>query len=259
MEYTLWQRTVAAFLAISLHAIVLITINYKTPGQLLTGLEGFHVSIIPAPSFVPDNSALTEDIEIEEVETIELVEEVEEVEIVEMETIEEIDAVEVVEIKPEPLPVETPTVQVKQKKIVEKKAVAKKEVQQQTNTVTTEQTDSFHDKAPTMARGAVTDTGTSRKIEASYKAIVSAILQKHKQYPSRALRRKQEGTVTVVFTIDNDGSLAGYEITDSSGYKLLDRAVEKMLKRATPLPPFPDNMDQDSITLILPVDFYIKS
>ena len=258
MEFTIRQRFIAVLLAVGLHVLILLSIN-PGQGQLLTGLEGFRVSVIPMPSFVPEDSTLNEELPIEEIEAIEMIEEIEEVEIVETEAIEQVDAVEVFEIKPEPIPVEVPTVQVKQKKKVKKNTVAKKAVKQQTNIDSREKTDSFHDKKPTMTKGIVSDTGTSKKVEVSYKAIISAILQKYKEYPPEALKRKQEGTVMVVFTIKNNGNLANYEITESSGFKLLDKAVEKMLERAAPLPPFPDDIKRQSMTLLLPVDFYIKN
>lgn len=56
-----------------------------------------------------------------------------------------------------------------------------------------------------------------------------------------------------------DGNLLSYKIKDTSGHKLLDKAVEKMHKRSILLPPFPSEMQQETITFILPVDFYIKS
>jgi TonB family protein len=241
MEFTFWQRFVAVLLAISLHAIVLISINYSKPEQDITGLEGVSISVVPMPSFVPEESTLTEETSIEEIETIELIEEVEEAEVVEVETIEEVESVEVVEIKQE------------------KKAPAKKVVKQVKNLNSTEKTDSFHDKKPSLSRGTLSDTGVPKKVETSYKAIVSAILQKHRYYPPAALRKKQEGTVTVIFTIKKNGSLTEYQMTGSSGFQLLDKAVEKMLESATPFPPFPSDMKRESITLALPVDFYIKS
>lgn len=245
MEFTLWQRFVAVLLAICLHAIVLISINYSRLEETTAGLEGFHVSVTSMSSFAPEESVLTEETPIEEIEAVEMIEEVEEVEIVEVDTLEQVDAVEVIEIEPEPVPVEAPTVLVQQKKKVEKKAVAKKNVEQVKN--------------PNLASGVISDTGKPKKAETSYKAIISAILQKHKRYPSRALRRKQEGTVAVVFMVKKNGSLAKYEITDSSGYELLDQAVEEMLKSATPFPPFPSDVKKESITLLLPVDFIIES
>ena len=180
---------------------------------------------------------------IEEVETIEI--------------IEEVKAIEIKEIEPKIIPKHIPKIQVK-KKIQEKK-VAKKESDELLKNDSKTKTDNYHNKKVATLRGPISTIAASNEIEANYKSIISAILKKHKKYPSRALKRKQEGTVTIEFTIQKDGELLGYKIKNSSGYKLLDTAVEKMLKRAAPLPPFPTDMQQNSITLILPVDFYIRS
>ena len=62
----------------------------------------------------------------------------------------------------------------------------------------------------------------------------------------------------VKFTIQKNGNISSYELT-SSGYMLLDRAVEKLMKRVSPLPPFPDGLSHEFIQLTVPIDFSIKT
>ena len=249
MAFTLQQRFYAVLLALGLHALVLVSINRVEPGQTLAGLEGFEVTVMPPPALASEAARPVE-------EALEEVEELEEVELIEPVEVARVEAVEVIEIEPEPAPINAPVIVVKQK-IVKKTPVKKQpspariERRDTTETMLTERAQ--------LSQGYVSDRGVSATFKASYRATISAILKRHKRYPSRALTRGQEGTVAISFIINKDGRLAGYRITHSSGYRLLDREVEKMLKRAAPFPPFPIDMEQEFIRLSLPVDFYIKS
>ena len=249
MAFTLQQRFYAVLLALGLHALVLVSINRVEPGQTLAGLEGFEVTVMPPPALASEAARPVE-------ETLEAPEELEEVEMIEPVEAVRVETVEVIEIEPEPAPVNAPVIVVKQK-IVKKTPVKKQpspasvERSETTETVITERAQ--------LSQGYVSDRGVSATFKASYRATISAILKRHKHYPSRALTRRQEGTVAITFIINKDGKLAGYRITHSSGHRLLDREVEKMLKRAAPFPPFPIDMAQEFIRLSLPVDFYIKS
>ena len=252
MTFTLQQRFYAVLLALGLHALVLVSINPVEPGQTLAGLEGFEVTVMPPPALASEAARPVE----EALEEVEEMEELEEVEMIEPVEVARVETVEVIEIEPEPAPVNAPVIVVKQK-IVKKTPVKKQpsparvERRDTTETVITERAQ--------LSQGYVSDRGVSAQFKASYRATISAILKRHKRYPSRALTRRQEGTVAITFIINKDGQLAGYRITHSSGHRLLDREVEKMLKRAAPFPPFPIDMAQEFIRLSLPVDFYIKS
>ena len=78
-----------------------------------------------------------------------------------------------------------------------------------------------------------------------YKQRLLAWLNQHKRYPLAAQKRRQQGVVTATFKIDRHGSLVSYNIHAASGYRLLDKAVEKMLKRASPMPEVPIGIRQD--------------
>ena len=49
-------------------------------------------------------------------------------------------------------------------------------------------------------------------------------------YPPAALAQRQQGTVTIVMTVDPDGSVQSVEIKKSSGYITLDRHVTQWVK-----------------------------
>lgn len=104
------------------------------------------------------------------------------------------------------------------------------------------------------------DTGAGGGVpgtEQDYLTILSAWLERHKQYPSRAQRRQQEGTVYLRFIVDREGKVLTFSIERSSGYLLLDREVEKMIHRAAPLPAMPDDMTLSQLELVVPVSFTI--
>lgn len=103
--------------------------------------------------------------------------------------------------------------------------------------------------------GAKSGDSAQANLSASYLKMVGRLLQQHKQYPRSAMRRRQEGTVHLSFTLSSKGEVMEYKITSSSGFDTLDRMVLSMLKKASPLPPFPKEMQQETISLVVPVVF----
>lgn len=82
-------------------------------------------------------------------------------------------------------------------------------------------------------------------------------INRYKRYPLAAQKRHQQGVVTAAFTIDGSGYLKSYEIASTSGYKLLDKAVIKMLKRANPMPEVPMEIREgkSSFSYTVPIVF----
>ncbi len=68
-------------------------------------------------------------------------------------------------------------------------------------------------------------------------------IQRELTYPLRARRRRLEGTVVAGFGIDSSGRPHDIEIVDSSGYKVLDEEVIKIILRASPYPYIPDRVE----------------
>ncbi len=101
-------------------------------------------------------------------------------------------------------------------------------------------------------------SGSGTKGTANYHGKLAAWLNRHKRYPNRARRMRQEGTVKVTFTIDRRGRLLSHRIVARSGHTLLDQEVESMLRRASPLPPFPADMSQSRLTVTVPIRFNLR-
>lgn len=71
----------------------------------------------------------------------------------------------------------------------------------------------------------------------SYMAIRD-LLEKAKNYPLPARKEGMQGMVQVSFTIDEKGLPQDIRIIKSSGYRILDEEVRKMIKKASPFPEF---------------------
>ena len=94
--------------------------------------------------------------------------------------------------------------------------------------------------------------------EADYLARVRAWLERHKRYPSRARLLRQEGTALLYLAMDREGKLQAYEVRQSTGHELLDRALVAMIRRAQPLPRMPDSMTRSRLEVIVPVEFVLR-
>jgi protein TonB len=99
----------------------------------------------------------------------------------------------------------------------------------------------------------------AKRQEADYFALVSAHLNRRKTYPAEARQARQQGVVTVRFTVDRSGGVSGVSIKRGSGHELLDRATLDLLQRVAPLPRMPASMQRDSVTLSLPIDYSLRT
>ncbi len=112
------------------------------------------------------------------------------------------------------------------------------------------------------AAGAGTVPGNdprAKRQEADYFALVSAHLNRRKVYPPEARKARQQGVVTVRFTVDRNGSVSGTSIKRSSGHDILDQATLDLLQRVAPLPRMPSSMQRESVTLSLPIDYSLRT
>ena len=82
-----------------------------------------------------------------------------------------------------------------------------------------------------------------------------AALVEHRVYPPELMRAHVEGIVRVRFTIDREGHVLSAELAESSGHAGLDQAALTVLQRASPLPPIPESMGLERLTITLPIEF----
>ena len=91
-----------------------------------------------------------------------------------------------------------------------------------------------------------------------YLGRIRAQLERCKQYPISARMRRIEGDVILSFVMDRSGRVLDHRIARSSGYAMLDQAVDAMIRKASPLPPMPASMTQGQIEISVPIRFQLR-
>lgn len=90
---------------------------------------------------------------------------------------------------------------------------------------------------------------------ASWQALVRAHLEKHKRYPHMARTRREQGIAQLHFKMNRRGKVLDSSLTQTSGSFILDREVQRVIKRAQPLPNPPAEIEGDVLELVWPVEF----
>ncbi|MFN4008998.1 MAG: TonB family protein [Pannonibacter sp.] len=85
----------------------------------------------------------------------------------------------------------------------------------------------------------------------NYKGKVIAKLRRAKQ----AAKGGGQGTATVEFVVRRDGSVSAVKLVRSAGDPALDQAALAMVHRAAPMPAFPDDIREASMSFRVPVEF----
>ena len=88
-----------------------------------------------------------------------------------------------------------------------------------------------------------------------WKRRISVQLASQTRFPPEASVKGLGGTAKITFTIDRSGKLISDQISESSGFPLLDTAAIEMLHRAQPFPAAPAELSDDSFTFTVPVNF----
>lgn len=111
-------------------------------------------------------------------------------------------------------------------------------------------------KKGTTARGQnVGQSSIDRRAIENWQRDLTMHINRHKRYPSEARNARQQGRVSVAFTIDREGRVIKAAVATSAGYELLDKAAVDMLNRASPLPAPPASMAGDTLSYVVPVLF----
>lgn len=92
----------------------------------------------------------------------------------------------------------------------------------------------------------------------AYFAAVRNWLHAHKRYPRRARLRMMRGEAVIGFVLDRSGRVVSYELRRSTGHGVLDREVLAMIRRASPMPSFPPDMNKERMDFSVPVRFDIN-
>lgn len=102
-----------------------------------------------------------------------------------------------------------------------------------------------------------TSAASARDTAVSWRGLILGRLKAYKRYPRRAQSAGQEGVVHVAFTVDRTGRVLTARVAKGSGYPLLDDEALATVRRASPMPPPPDDVAGDPIEVIVPVEFFV--
>jgi len=91
-----------------------------------------------------------------------------------------------------------------------------------------------------------------------YKRTVMSMIDRAKRYPRGSEERGEQGSVTVEFVIEADGSVSGVGISGGSGFGRLDQAAADAVTSAAPFPPLPDGMGRQSLAVTAPIRFSLR-
>jgi protein TonB len=92
----------------------------------------------------------------------------------------------------------------------------------------------------------------------NWSGLVLGRLEQFRRYPAEARRSRQEGVCYVRFTIDRQGHVLASSLDRTSGYALLDREAVALVRRADPLPAPPAEIEGETISLTVPVEFFLS-
>ena len=173
---------------------------------------------------------------------------------VEEETQEELTQLDKVEV---PLPVIKPKPPEPKKEIVKKKEPQRPPVKQrQQEQASSKQAVKAQAQAVQTNRNAARQSASglfaSSMTPARWQSRLMAHLERRKKYPSGAKSRREEGVVYVRFRIDDTGKVLSASLARSSGWPELDEEVLSLVKRASPVPAPPPDVNK---TITAPVKF----
>ncbi|MDR1085364.1 MAG: energy transducer TonB [Deltaproteobacteria bacterium] len=83
-------------------------------------------------------------------------------------------------------------------------------------------------------------------------------LNRYKKYPPEAKSQGLIGQVKVSFVVDREGQVISPRLVESSGYRSLDNEVMALLKRISPVPAIPPELNRSSLSLTIPVVFSLN-
>lgn len=92
----------------------------------------------------------------------------------------------------------------------------------------------------------------------SWQGRLMARLQSQRRYPELSRSRREEGVVHLSFAMDRDGNVLSARIARSSGYPALDQETLDLARRASPLPPPPEEIPGSPLNLTVPVRFSLR-
>jgi len=95
-------------------------------------------------------------------------------------------------------------------------------------------------------------------IEAHYRTLLRAAIERKKKYPSRARRMHQEGSVLVSFLVYRDGHITDINILKSSSRKILDKEAMRAIKAIGQFQPIPKQIRHNQWQFEIMLEFALN-
>lgn len=93
---------------------------------------------------------------------------------------------------------------------------------------------------------------------ANWQVTLLGHLERHKRYPRKSRRKRQEAVVYVKVKINRDGTVIDHRLEQPSAYEALNQESLALITRAQPFPPPPDDITGDSIEFVVPIAFSLQ-
>ncbi len=90
-----------------------------------------------------------------------------------------------------------------------------------------------------------------------YKVLVFQALWANRRYPPIAQRRGYQGDVEIEFTIAADGEVLGHKVLSGSGFSVLDREADALLRRVRRFPSFLHDLKLSTLTFRVIIPFQL--
>lgn len=94
---------------------------------------------------------------------------------------------------------------------------------------------------------------------AAYGQTLSRAIGQYQRYPILAQQRGWQGTAEVLLRLAPGNRIVNVSILRSSGYEVLDRQAMEMVKQAEPLPPAPEALRPEYLSVVVPIVFKLKN
>jgi|TARA_B110000003_G_C16526741_1_gene487276 protein TonB len=104
----------------------------------------------------------------------------------------------------------------------------------------------------------ITPPSVIRKTIESYSAKLTKAISGQKKYPRIAQMRSWQGEIILDLKIDGQGKLIKVKIKKASKFKILDNEGINMVKRASPFPKPPKELESKVFNVLVPISFKLQ-
>ncbi len=91
-----------------------------------------------------------------------------------------------------------------------------------------------------------------------YQDMIKRKIQELRRYPRWAKKQGFQGVSVMAFVLNFNGVAQDVRLISSSGFSILDKEAIATVRRASPFPPIPSNITQESITMEVGLNFQLE-